>query len=111
MLKARLDLPLPLSPVITTSSLRGSSTLMSFRLFSFAPITVRNRSEWGSSFFLDLRFLGAAAGAVKVEGAVDLARAIVSFSPVDGPSVGVDFATVAKVIRLFIFCVEISISL
>jgi hypothetical protein len=48
---------------------------------------------------------------VKVEGAVDLARAIVSFSPVDGPSVGVDFATVAKVIRLFIFCVEISISL
>jgi hypothetical protein len=43
---------------------------------------------------------------VEVEGAVDFARAIVSFSPVDGASAGAIFATEPKVRRLFNFCVK-----
>src|SRR3954470_10021132 len=39
--KARLDLPLPLSPVITVSVSRGISTSISLRLCSRAPRTLR----------------------------------------------------------------------
>ena len=40
--KARLDLPLPDSPVMTVSRSRGSSTVMSLRLCSRAPRTTRS---------------------------------------------------------------------
>src|SRR4249920_2165553 len=45
--KARLLLPLPESPVMTTSRSRGSSTVMSLRLCSRAPRTMR--ASWGTS--------------------------------------------------------------
>jgi hypothetical protein len=37
--KARLDLPLPDKPVMTTRRSRGSSTVMFLRLCSRAPLT------------------------------------------------------------------------
>ena len=38
-----VDLPEPLTPVTETKTPRGTSTSMSLRLFSFAPLTVSFR--------------------------------------------------------------------